>query len=98
MHMFYYIAISLKLCIRRTVVTSAVPLYPTMADAPDDRFATAFIFPTRIAGAEGIVAACCTKSSNLLQRQHKRSDGSIEIVAPAWLLFECYFFVGMTLS
>ena len=68
-----------------------------MAGALDDRIATAIIFPTCIDGVEGILAACCTKTSNLFQRCHKRTDGSIILNTPAWLLFECYFFAGMCL-
>lgn len=68
-----------------------------MADVPDARSATAFIFPMCILGSEGIVAACSTAASDLMQRHHTRSEGSIEINTPAWLFFECYFFVGMTL-
>ena len=62
----------------------------------DDRVAYAIIFPTYHAGSEGIVAACCTKRANLMQRDHKR--GSIAIIdTPAWLYYDCYFFPGMTL-
>ena len=66
-----------------------------MADVPDLRSATAFIFPTRISGSEGIVVACSTAASDLMQ--YTRSEGSIEVKTPAWLFFRCYFFVGMTL-
>ena len=69
-------------------------LYFTMGS--DDRVAYAIIFPTYHAGSEGIVAACCTKRANLMQRDHKR--GSIAIIdTPAWLYYDCYFFPGMTL-
>ena len=68
-----------------------------MADVRDLRSATAFIFPTCISGSHGIVAACSTAASDLMQRHHTRTEGSIEINTPAWLFFQCYFFVGMTL-
>ena len=67
-----------------------------MADVPDDRIATAFIFPMRIAGADGIVAACSTKSSHHQLSQLHDCQDSMD-VAPAWLFFECFFFRGMTL-
>ena len=69
-----------------------------MAAPLDDRFATALIFPICIAGVQGILAACSTPSSCLIQRRHGSitcSDG--RITTPAWILFECFFFAGMTL-
>ena len=66
-----------------------------MADA--DVVATAIIFPACIDGSHGIVAACCTEDSMLVVRLHSRIDGGIIGRTPAWLLYECYFFVGMSL-
>ena len=87
-----YVAVSLKACI--IVVSSS--LYYTM-DPFVDRFATAIIFPTRIDAAEGIIVACCTKASSIVQRRHSRlDDGSISN-SPGWLLFQCYFYAGMSL-
>ena len=68
-----------------------------MADVRDDRAATAIIFPTCIDGEEGILVACCTKTSNILRRCHNCIDGSIILKVPAWLLFQCYFFAGMSI-
>ena len=66
-----------------------------MADS--DVLATAIIFPACIDGSHGIVAACCTEDSMLVVRLHSRIDGGIIGRTPAWLLYECYFFVGMSL-
>ena len=66
-----------------------------MVDA--DAAATAIIFPACIDGSHGIVVACCTEESMLVVRLHSRIDGGIIGRTPAWLLYECYFFVGMSL-
>ena len=66
-----------------------------MADA--DVAATAIILPACIDGSHGIVVACCTVDSRLAVRQHSSIDDGIWSRTASWLLYECYFFVGMSL-
>ena len=66
-----------------------------MDAVPDDRVAVAIIFPTRIEETDGVLVACCTTESSIAQRRHtRRDDGSI---SPSWLLYQCYFYAGMSL-
>ena len=69
-------------------------MVPINAVAPDDRFVYAFVFPLRIGGVDGIVAACNTEESALAQLQH--SEGRMDITDAVWLLYVCFFFAGMT--
>ena len=61
---------------------------PINAVAPDDHFAYAFVFPMRIGGVDGIVAACNTEESARSQLQH--SEGRMDITDAAWLLYACF--------
>ena len=63
----------------------------------DDRFATGLMFPTRIDAVNGIIVACCTKASRIAQRRHLRLDEGSISNSPAWLLYQCYFYAGMSL-